>query len=385
VTSSAEMDTYELFEELSRDLGFGPEQAARLARAKPLVEPHVHHVVDRFYDVLGKNPTQRAVFEDEAQIERQKVHLRGWIATLFDGVYDRHYVDLRARIGRAHVKIRLPQRYMVSMMNVLRRELRVALERDAPAAGWTPDETRALLVAVDQILDIELAVMLETFREDYDLRMRATERLASLGKLAASIGHELRNPLAVIDSSTHLIGRRTAEDERVAKHLVRIREQVVRSNHIITDLLELARDRPPVREAVRLSELVDRSLVGLPRDGARLEIAVHDDGDVVVDESQLRQVLFNLAQNALQAAKSHVTIEASAKDHAMHVEVADDGPGFTLEVRANLFEPLYTTKTKGIGLGLWLCKRIVDKHGGAIRALQEPAGGARFVIDIPPG
>jgi signal transduction histidine kinase len=166
---------------------------------------------------------------------------------------------------------------------------------------------------------------------------------------------------------------------------VRIREQVVRSNHIITDLLELARDRPPVREAVRLSELVDRSLVGLPRDGARLEIAVHDDGDVVVDESQLRQVLFNLAQNALQAAKSHVTIEASAKDHAMHVEVADDGPGFTLEVRANLFEPLYTTKTKGIGLGLWLCKRIVDKHGGAIRALQEPAGGARFVIDIPPG
>ena len=385
MTSSGQMDTYELFEELSRDLGFGTEQASALARAKPLVEPHVGHVVDRFYDVIGQNPTQRAVFEDDAQIERQKVHLRAWIATLFDGVYDRDYFALRARIGRAHVKIRLPQRYMVSMMNVVRRELRSTLSTDAPAAGWSADETRALLVALDQLLDIELAVMLETFREDYDIRMRASERLASLGKLAASIGHELRNPLAVIDSSTHLVGRRIGTDERVTKHLERIREQVVRSNHIITDLLELARDRPPHREAVRLSELVDRSLAGLPRDGVQLEIDVRDDGDVVVDESQLRQVLFNLAQNALQAAKSRVTIEASAKDHVLHVEVTDDGPGFTLEVRANLFEPLYTTKTKGIGLGLWLCKRIVDKHGGTIRALQEPTGGARFVIDLPPG
>jgi signal transduction histidine kinase len=271
------------------------------------------------------------------------------------------------------------------MMNVLRRELRTVLVRDAPNAGWTPAETHELLEALDRLLDIELAVMLETFREDYDLRMRATERLASLGKLAASIGHELRNPLAVIDSSTHLVGRRTVGDERVDKHLQRIREQVARSNHIITDLLELARDRPPVREAVRLSELVDAGLTGLPRDGARLDVSIRADAEVVVDESQLRQVLFNLAQNALQAAKTRVSIEASAIEGALHFEVADDGPGFTLEVRANLFEPLYTTKTKGIGLGLWLCKRIVEKHGGTIRALQEPTGGARFVVDIPPG
>jgi two-component system, NtrC family, sensor histidine kinase HydH len=376
------MSTFELFTELARDLGFGPEEAALLARAKPLIEAHAGSIVDQFYDVLGANPTQRAVFDDEAQIERQKVHLRGWLVSLFSGVYDAEYFERRARIGRVHVRIRLPQRYMVSMMNILRRELRAAIAEETPRAEWSAEETERALVALDQLIDIELAVMLETFREDYDSRMRTTERLASLGKIAASIGHELRNPLAVIDSSTHLVARRAGTDERVAKHLERIREQVARSNHIIADLLELARDRPPIREAVNVSELVDRALVGLPGDGATLEVRIPEDGLVNVDASQLRQVIFNLVHNALQAATSRVEVQASARDGAFRLEVADDGPGLSTEVRANLFEPLFTTRTKGIGLGLWISKRIVDKHAGSIRAFQEAGRGARFVVEI---
>ena len=383
MTSSVDMDAYELFRELSNDLGFGPARHALLARAKPLIEAHVGHVVDSFYVVIAATPTQRAVFEDQEQIERQQVHLRDWLLTIFDGVYDEAYVERRVRIGHAHVRIRLPQRYMVSMMNVLRRELQRVVAVEAPAAGWSAEDVASLRVALDQILDIELAVMLETYREDHESRMRSKERLASLGQLAASIGHELRNPLAVIDSSTHLIARR-ADDERVTKHVGRIREQVVRSNHIITDLLELARDRPPQREEVQARQLVEGGLSGLAREGIALEVVVAREGLVDVDESQLRQVVFNLVQNALQAATSHVRVEVSADEGALRLEVVDDGPGFTREVKANLFEPLFTTKTKGIGLGLWLCRRIVEKHGGRLEASQVPGGGARFELLVPP-
>lgn len=377
------MDAYELFRELSNDLAFGPAQHALLARAKPLMAARVDHVVDRFYLVLGDNPIQRAIFEDQEQIDRQKLHLRDWLLTVFDGVYDAAYVARRVRIGHVHVRIRLPQRYMVSMMSVLRRELQQVVSVEAPAAGWAPEAVADLRVALDSILDLELALMLDTYREDHESRMRSKERLASLGQLAASIGHELRNPLAVIDSSTHLIARRT-NDERVGKHVDRVREQVARSNHIITDLLELARDRPPQRKEIQARQLVEDDFAGLARDGVTLELVVVREGVVNVDEPQLRQVVFNLVQNALQAASSRVRVEVSAEDGTLRLEVVDDGSGFTREVKANLFEPLFTTKAKGIGLGLWLCRRIVENHGGSLVASEVPGGGARFDVLIPP-
>ena len=377
------MDAYELFRELSNDLAFGTAQHALLARAKPLMAARVDHVVDRFYVVLGDNPIQRAIFEDQEQIDRQKLHLRDWLLTVFDGVYDAAYVARRVRIGHVHVRIRLPQRYMVSMMSVLRRELQHVVSIEAPAAGWGPEAVADLRDALDSILDLELALMLDTYREDHESRMRSKERLASLGQLAASIGHELRNPLAVIDSSTHLIARRT-NDERVSKHVDRIREQVARSNHIITDLLELARDRPPRRQEIQARQLVEGGLSELARDGVTLELVVAREGSVNVDEPQLQQVVFNLVQNALQAASSRVRVEVSAEDGMLRLEVVDDGSGFTREVKANLFEPLFTTKAKGIGLGLWLCRRIVENHGGSLVASEVPGGGARFDVLIPP-
>lgn len=377
------MDAYELFRELSHDLAFGPAQHALLARAKPLMAARVDHVVDRFYVVLGDNPIQRAIFEDQEQIDRQKLHLRGWLLTIFDGVYDEAYVERRTRIGHVHVRIRLPQRYMVSMMSVLRRELQHAVSVEAPAAGWGPEAVADLRDALDSILDIELALMLDTYREDHESRMRSKERLASLGQLAASIGHELRNPLAVIDSSTHLIARRT-NDERVSKHLDRIRGQVARSNYIITDLLELARNRPPRRKEIQARQLVEGGFSELARDGITLELVVVREGVVNVDEPQLRQVVLNLVQNALQAATSRVRVAVGAEDGTLRLEVVDDGSGFTREVKANLFEPLFTTKANGIGLGLWLCRRIVENHGGSLVASEVPGGGARFDVLIPP-
>ena len=372
-----------MFEEMARDIGFAEEHAELLRAAHPLVSPFFQEVVDRFYEVIAQNPEARAVFADESAIERQKVHLAGWLEGIFGGVYDEAYFERRARIGRAHVRIRLPQRYMFSMMNVVRVRLQDLLRREAIRAGWSMHEQQVAIAAVDKLLDMELAIMLETFHEDYMTRLRANERLASLGQLAASIGHELRNPLAVIDSSLHLLKRRVSDDARIAKHVDRIGQQVGRSNRIITDLLELARDRAPNRVVCDLPAIVEATVQDLEHKGVELTVDLDHVHGIWVDLSQIQQVVFNLVQNAIHAPQSKVQVRARHDDTDFFLEVADDGPGLTAEARARLFEPLFTTKTKGIGLGLWLCQRIVEKHEGTIEVDSQEGEGTRFVVRIP--
>lgn len=372
-----------MFEEMARDIGFAEEHAELLRAAHPLVSPFFQEVVDRFYEVIAQNPDARAVFADESAIERQKVHLAGWLEGIFGGVYDEAYFERRARIGRAHVRIRLPQRYMFSMMNVVRVRLQDLLRREAIRAGWSMHEQQVAIAAVDKLLDMELAIMLETFHEDYMTRLRANERLASLGQLAASIGHELRNPLAVIDSSLHLLKRRVSDDARIAKHVDRIGQQVGRSNRIITDLLELARDRAPNRVVCDLPAIVEATVQDLDRKGVELTVDLDHVHGIWVDLSQIQQVVFNLVQNAIHAARGRVQVRAWHDQRDFFLEVEDDGPGLTVEARARLFEPLFTTKTKGIGLGLWLCQRIVEKHEGTIEVDSREGEGTRFVVRIP--
>ncbi len=372
-----------MFEELARDVGFGPPEAELLGAAGRHVEPHFGGVVDHFYGVIAANPRARSVFDDDAQIERQKASLSGWLRGLFGGRYDEAYFEQRARIGRAHVRIGLDQRYMFSMMNVLRVRLGDALEASLVQAQWEPHRVRAASKALDCLLDLELAIMLETYREDYVAKIRRGERLATLGQLAATIGHELRNPLAVIDSSLHLLQRRGTGDPALRKHLDRIGRQVAVSNRIITDLLELVGDRPPNRAPVSLRELVDDAVLGLRR--AEQVSFQSEVGDLEprVDGSQIRQVLVNLLQNSVDAGATQVRVTARDVGGALELAVEDDGCGVSKEVRARAFDPLFTTKAKGSGLGLALCRRIAEKHGGRLTVAGAPGGGARFVLELP--
>ena len=164
------------------------------------------------------------------------------------GPHDEAYYQLRARIGRVHVRIDLPQGFMFTAMNRIRVHL-LDVVRDRLADD--PAALQRTATALHQILDLELAIMLETYREDLVAKNRNAERLATIGQFAASIGHELRNPLGVIESSLFLLrqhlGPEAASAPNVAKHLDRIGGEVVRANKTIHDLLDLARNRPPRR------------------------------------------------------------------------------------------------------------------------------------------
>jgi signal transduction histidine kinase len=371
-------------------VGFDAAASDALREAHPLVAPHFGAIIDDFYATIEAHPDARAAITGgAAQIARLKRSLLQWIDELFRGPHDDAYFERRARIGRVHVRIDLPQRYMLTAMDRIRLRS-VDVLRDA--AGVDPAALRRMLEALHKLLDIELAIMLETYRDDLLAKNRTAERLATIGQFAAGIGHELRNPLGVVESSAYLVSRRLEQlqvaDAGIDRHMEKIAGEVKRAGKTISDLLELARSRPLARHRVDARDLVAQAIpnANLP---ATTVVAndVPEGLPLDADPDQLGRVLTNLLINASQAIQAaagegHVWIDATRDGSVTTLRVRDDGPGVPADLREQVFEALFTTKAKGSGLGLALCRRIAEAHGGAV-TLEPSESGALFLISIP--
>ncbi len=373
-----------LFDELKRYVGFGEADEAVLRSLHPLLAPEFEAISVVFYDrILSHEGARVALVGGESQVGRLKVTLVQWMDKLLSGPWDEDYFQVRCRIGRVHVRIHLPQHYMFGGMNVLREQMNVRL---AHKLGQDSDAHLRACSALGKIIDLELAIMLHTYREDLLSQQARTERLATFGQLVGSIGHELRNPLGVIETSLFILKGRIGEDERAQKHVGRIGEQLQLANGIITKLLDMIRDRPLLRERISIIPLLEEVNAAVTRPpGVNLRIvAPVAPPEVEGDPVQLRQVFVNLVENAVDAAspKGEVVITAFEQGGRLRISVEDTGPGVDPSVRARLFEPLVTTKDKGIGLGLALVKRIVERHGGDITYAQAVSGGATFIVHL---
>ena len=372
-----------VFEELKRYVGFSEEDEAALRVLHPILEPHFVAIAERFYQrILEHEGARKVLVEGESMVGRLKITLVAWMDKLLLGPWDEVYFDLRSRIGRVHVRIKMPQHYMFGAMNVMRRGMSEVLDH-----AFT-DATRLSVVrrALNKILDLELAVMLHTYREDLLSAQARTERLSTFGQLVGSIGHELRNPLGVMETSLYILKGRVKDDERAGKHVERIGEQLGIANNIITDLLDMIRDKPLARQRLALADVLRQAVEAVKRPERFRLVFEGLDGipEVDGDAGQLRQVFVNLLDNAVHASgeDGRVTVQASAGAALVEIAVEDSGPGVDEATRRRLFEPLITTKHKGVGLGLALVKRIVERHDGTIT--YEPRGsGARFVVRLP--
>ena len=374
-----------LFHELQRYVGFGPEDELRLRSLHPLVRPGFGSITDAFYSrILEHEDAREALSRGEKQVGQLKDTLDRWLNELFLGPWDQAYLQRRARIGRVHVLIGLPEHFMVMAMNLVRTRL----GRVVGEVVREPSEVQKGRESIDRILDIDLALMLHTYREDLQARNARAERLSTFGQLVGSIGHELRNPLGVIETSLYVIKSRPSDAERTLKHLDRIAQQVHLANDIITQLLDLIRERPLSRQQVRLGRLLADvgQTANLPT-GVTLHLVGGDEPWTVEgDPTQLRQVIANLVDNAVHAASPVGSVRASLTHPTprnVQLAVDDTGPGVDAAVRNRLFEPLVTTKPKGIGLGLALVRRIVERHSGSIEVGRGPLGGARFTVQFP--
>ncbi len=226
--------------------------------------------------------------------------------------------------------------------------------------------------------------------EDANRRALEAERLASLGRLAAGLAHEIRNPLGSIRGSIELLrtGAGLAEED---KQLCRIIEQeTARLNQLVTDMIDLSRPREPQRQSVDLAEVV-ASVVELAKSSGRGEdITVHYDGPeslvAMADRGQMQQVLWNLVRNAMQVSASGATVSVALErtsEGSATLSVRDRGPGVDEATRERLFEAFFTTRSHGVGIGLAVVKQIVDAHGFSIDVESAPNEGATFAVRIP--
>lgn len=376
-----------LFEELKRYVGFAGRDEEALRAIYPHAHPEFTRIAAVFYQrILDHDGARKALEGGESVVGRLKITLVAWMDSLLQGPWDEAYYERRARIGRVHVRIALPQQYMFGAMNVLRQELNEVLDRTFINQ---PEVLRTTRLALGKILDLELAIMLHTYREDLLAQQSRVERLSTFGQLIGSIGHELRNPLSVIETSLYIIKGRIDGDERAQKHVARIGEQLLIANDIITKLLDMIRDRPLQRSPVDLKELAHHAAesVQRPPEVALTFVGLEGLPEVAGDPVQLRQVLVNLVDNAVHAASpaGRVQITGSSGQGQVTITVEDSGKGVDDSIRARLFEPLITTKAKGIGLGLALVKRIVERHGGTMSYQRSSLGGAAFSMRLPFG
>jgi signal transduction histidine kinase len=263
---------------------------------------------------------------------------------------------------------------------------------------FTPGEIeRASLVAGQLAAAVDNARLYEDLRRSYaelahtQQQLVEKERLAALGELAAVVAHEVRNPLGAVFNATDTLRRMLGKGGQTGMLLDILAEEAERINHIVEDLLDFARPRPIVVSEVPLAQaLKEASAASLTRPGIRVERLVAPDlAFVSVDARQLRQALLNLFHNAVQAMPEGgvVRIDASpvVRDgkRLAAIEVADSGPGIEGDVRDRIFQPFFTTKASGTGLGLAVVRRIAEAHGGSVEARNGERGGAVFTLFLP--
>jgi signal transduction histidine kinase len=232
------------------------------------------------------------------------------------------------------------------------------------------------------------------------------ERLAAIGARTAEVAHELRNALAVLETSLHLVRRSTGDhgDSRLHAHLERMAAQIHAGQAIVREVLDEVRGSRLERHPVELRSLVLEAVGGIEH-ADRVTIQVEADArSVDVDARQVRQLLVNLVRNAVEALQGSeqggvVRVRASVEDatdsHAMvaneraiatsalRIEVSDDGPGLDPSVVSKLFSAFTTAKPGGTGLGLAVCKRIAQSHGGEISARALEPRGIAFQAVLP--
>ena len=383
----------DFFDECKAYVGFGADDAATLAAVAPVLSPHFSAICDRFYAAVAANPTASAILGDPASAARLRVTLMDWMASGLRGPHDEAFYQKRSRIGARHVSIGLPQHYMFTAMNVVRQGY-----ADHLVAALPPVAAAAAVKAADKLLDLELAIMLRHYQLDSEERLLVREhriqdeKLGAMRTLTAGLAHEVRNPLNAAKLQLELVSRRikrSGGDPKLSEPTRLVHDELERLTRLLNELLSFARPSSltmvehDVVAVVRQVMEVERPLA-MARD---IELQLHGDGGALpaeIDAGKVHQIVQNLVRNAIEAAPpgGHVKVALATTLTDLMIAIADDGPGMAPEVVARIYEPFFSTKEAGTGMGMAIVHSLVTQHGGVID-IASRAGATTITVALP--
>jgi len=379
--------------ELLAYIGFDDTDRERLRQLHPILERHFSLIATRFYDAVWATPGAAAVLTGPEQIERLRVTLIDWMSTGLLGPWDERFYEKRSRIGRRHVTIGLAPHYMHTAMTVVRTTYHDLIGDALPAA-----EAHAAMRSINKLLDLELAIMQRHYQLDYDEKLinrerrSQAEKITAMQTMSAGLAHEVRNPLNAAKLQLELLERRlhrAGGDPKLLEPTDLAQKEIERLTALLNDFLTFA--RPPelhaqehdvaqvVRQVVELEKLTAHDR------GVDLELVVAPQQLLArVDPAKIHQIVLNLVRNGIEAvtAGGHVTVELLAEEAGFRLRVQDDGPGIPEEIQRRIYEPFFSTKEGGTGLGMSIVHSLVVLHGGTIDLDTNPRG-TRFDVEIP--
>jgi signal transduction histidine kinase len=272
------------------------------------------------------------------------------------------------------VEVDLPLRLIFLVMigilaNTLAQDLRVQSEKHRRAA--------------EQLAEANLHI------QQAEEAVRRSDRLAALGQLSAGLAHELRNPLGTMKASAEMLARSVSAENEVAREVAGfISSEVDRTNSLITRFLQFARPLQLRLEKADLAQTLDRAVALVERELQGVAIYKNYEPEIPpfpFDAELLERVFYNLVLNAVQATEvgGAVTVKTRAMGGMVEIAVIDRGAGIGAKHRDSIFNPFFTTKPEGVGLGLAIVSKIVDEHGGKITVESEPGKGSVFHVLLP--
>lgn len=230
-----------------------------------------------------------------------------------------------------------------------------------------------------------------TKHKEMEEKLARSERLAAIGELSSGVAHELRQPLGVINNSVYFLSNKLKDiaQEKVKKHLAILEKEVKHANCLITDLVAFARFEEPVFKDCDINQVVEEVLSSfeIPQKTEVKKELKESIPIILADSYQIQRVCFNLVSNALSAMSEGGYLEIRTGEDKdgenIVISIADTGEGIPKENITKVFEPYFTTKARGLGLGLSLCKKYVEAHGGRIELESEVGKGTTFIVKLP--
>ncbi|MDC0684003.1 MULTISPECIES: sensor histidine kinase [Sorangium] len=382
---------------IERLVGASPERFAQLFQALAVGD---RELAERTRDELVKREVEGA-----QRLRAIRSRVEGQMQSLTDEAELREERSMHLLLGLGVLTLLVGVMMSLYARRVLAPLTAVTERANAVARGdLTPKQALAT--------NDEIGELATTFEDMVAAIRRAraelvnAERLAAIGKMAAHVTHEIRNPLSSIGLNLELleeeVARASAADmpdaelrpvmKESAQLVTAIRAEVDRLSRIAEQYLSVARRPRPRLEPERVDDLVQELVAfvrpELDRAGVAVRVEVEEAGpEILLDESQIRQALLNLLRNAREAMPKggEIVVSVSFSSGAATIAVDDTGLGVPEELRASIFDPFFTTKQRGTGLGLAVTRDIIEAHGGTISCEPREAGGTRFRIALPAG